>query len=65
MANIMNKRGNQDNQVTYEHICDATADMANIDKKYKTLGSVCVVLQGESGGLEVYMANSQGEWIEL
>jgi len=65
MAHIMNKRGNLENVMTYEHICDTAADVPNIPQQYKTLGSICVVLQGESGGLEVYMANSQGEWIAL
>lgn len=64
MANIMTKRGQQDNVVTYEHICDATADLANIDPKYITLGSVAIVLQGDSG-LEVYMATSNKEWVSL
>lgn len=58
------KRGSQDNAITYEHICDTTADLQNIDPKYITLGSVAIVLQG-SGGLEMYMANSQKEWIAL
>lgn len=64
MANIMTKRGQQDNVITYEHICDTTADMNNIDPKYITLGSVAIVLKG-SAGLEVYMATSNKEWIEL
>lgn len=64
MANIMTKRGQQDNVVVYEHICDTTADMDNIDPKYITLGSIAVVLKG-SAGLEVYMATSNKEWIEL
>ena len=62
MASIMTKRGSQDNVVTYEHICDTIADMNAIEDKYCTLGSVCIVLAGESGGLEVYMSNSTGEW---
>ena len=65
MANIMTKRGNQDNVITYEHICDTTADMANIENKYKTLGSVCIVIKGESGGLEVYMMGSNKEWVSI
>lgn len=64
MANIMSKRGQQDNITTYEHICDTNADMTNIDPKYITLGSVCIVLQGDSG-LEVYMASSSKEWIRI
>lgn len=61
----MTKRGSLDNVVTYEHICDTFADVANIDPHYVTLGSVCIVLQGESGGLEVYMAGTNGEWQTL
>lgn len=60
--NIMTKRGNLDNVVTYQHICDATSDMANIPSSQITLGSTAIVLQGE-GGLEVYIANSTKEWI--
>lgn len=65
MPNIMTKQGNLDNVVTYEHICDTTSDLANIDLKYKTLGSIAIVLQGDSGGLELYMSNSSGTWIPL
>lgn len=61
---IMSKRGQQDNVVTYEHICDTTADLDTIDPAYITLGSVAIVLQGNAG-LEVYMANSNKEWISL
>ena len=62
MASIMSKRGQQDNVVTYEHICDEVTDLANIDKKYATLGSVAIVLKPR---LAVYMADSEGEWIPL
>ncbi len=61
---IMSKRGQADNINTYEHICDTTADLANIDPKYVTLGSVAIVLKG-SAGLEVYMATSDKEWVNL
>lgn len=64
MANIMTKRGQQDNIVTYEHICDYTSDLANIDPKYITLGSIAVVLHG-TGGLEFYMADSEKHWVSL
>lgn len=64
MANIMTKRGSEDNVLTYEHICDTKADRDNIDPHYITLGSVCIVLKGESG-LEVYMATSDKEWVPL
>ena len=36
--------------------------MANIERRYKTLGSTCIVITGESGGLEVYIADQNGEW---
>lgn len=65
MANIMTKRGTQDNIVTYEHFCDTTADIANISPEYITLGSIAVVLQGNSGILQIYMANSNKQWILL
>lgn len=64
MANIMTKRGSQDNVVTYEHICDTVADMANIEPKYVTLGSVSIVIKG-TDGLEVYIANSKKEWTKI
>ncbi len=63
MAHVMTKRGQQDNIVTYEHICDATEDMANIDPRYITLGSICIVLG--DGGIEAYMANSKKQWISV
>ena len=62
MANIMIKRGSEDNVLTYEFMCDTTADMADIDSHYITLGSTCIVLQGESEGLEIYIANTNKEW---
>lgn len=65
MAVIMTKRGNQDNIVTNEFYCDTPADMAAINTKDITLGSVCIVVEGESGGLEAYVANSQHEWKEV
>ncbi len=60
--NIMTKRGSQDNMITYEHYCDTSADMANIDPQYITLGSVCIVVQGDSGDLDVYIAGSDKQW---
>ena len=63
--NVMTRRGNEDNVVTYEHVCDATADMVNIPQNQITLGSICIVLQGTGGALEVYMANSNKQWISL
>lgn len=62
--NIMTKRGNQDNVVTYEHICDTKADLDNINPEYITLGSVAIVLKDDAG-LGVYMATSDKEWIPL
>lgn len=62
---IISKRGNQDNVITYEHICDTRADMSNIERKYITLGSVCIVLQGENDAMEVYMADSSKEWHDI
>jgi len=64
MANIMTKRGQADNVITYEHICDTAADLDNIDPKYITLGSIALVLKG-AAGIEVYMATSNKEWVEL
>lgn len=64
MSSIMTKRGNQDNVVTYEFVCDKTADLAMIEPQYVTMGSVAIVIQGDSG-FEVYMANSKKEWINL
>ena len=61
MSSIMTKRGNQDNVVTYEFVCDTTADLNAIEP---TMGSVAIVIQGDSG-FEVYMANSKKEWINL
>ena len=62
---IMSKRGQLDNVLTYEHICDTGADLENIDPNYITLGSVAIVLEGDSGGLEVYMAHSDKTWVPL
>ena len=61
---VMTKRGQADNVITYEHICDTTADLDNIDPKYITLGSIALVLKG-AAGIEVYMATSNKEWVEL
>lgn len=62
--NIMTKRGNLDNVVTFEHVCDETSDMANIPSDQITLGSTCIVLQG-TYGLEVYMAGSDKQWVSI
>lgn len=65
MATVMTKRGSSDNVITYEHYCDTIEDRDNIDPQYITLGSVCIVVEGESGGLEAYVANSEKEWKEV
>ena len=62
--NIMTKRGQLDNVATYEHICDTTEDLQNIDPQYINLGSIAIVLKGTSG-LEVYMAASDKTWVSL
>lgn len=64
MANIMTKRGTQDNIVTYEHMCDTMTDLQNIDPKFITLGSIALVLKGETG-VEFYIANSKKEWTPI
>ena len=61
---IMSKRGSVDNVVTYEHICDTADDLQTIDPKQITLGSVAIVLKG-AAGLEVYIATSDKEWVQL
>ena len=61
---VMTKRGQADNVITYEHICDTIADLEKIDPKYITLGSIALVLKG-AAGIEVYMATSNKEWVEL
>lgn len=67
MATKMTKRGQLDNVITYEHVCDTKADMANIPSAQATLGSIAMVLKDESenGAFEVYMVNTAGEWIPL
>ena len=64
MAQIMTKRGDLDNVVTYEFICDSIADLQSIDPQYVTMGSIATVIDG-TAGFEVYMANSQKQWINL
>ena len=65
MAWIMTKRGSQDNIITYEHYCDTMADRAKIDPQYITLGSTCIVVEGESGELEAYIAKSDKTWKQV
>lgn len=64
MASKMTKRGSDDNEVVYEFMCDTIDDLDSLDRKYITLGSIAIVLQG-AASLEVYMANSSKEWILL
>lgn len=61
MAHIMTKRGQKDNVVTFEHVCDTNADLQDINPSEITLGSTAIVLDGELG-LEVYMAKSDKTW---
>lgn len=65
MAYAMTKRGSQDNIITYEFICDSMNDLAAIDNKYRTIGTVGIVLSGESGGLEVYICGSNKQFQAL
>lgn len=65
MANIMTKRGAQDNVITYEHYCDTKADLANIPKSQTTLGSTAIVLKDENDELGIYIAGSDKQWIPV
>lgn len=64
MALKMTKRGQMDNEITYEFVCDTIADLDKIEKQYITMGSIAIVISGELG-FEVYMANSFKQWINL
>ena len=64
MATKLTKRGKLDNEITYEFVCDTPADLQAIDKQYIVLGSTAIVLEGDVG-FEVYMANSQQEWVNI
>ena len=64
MAATMTKRGQQDNVITYEFVCDNLTDLNAIESKYRTIGSVAIVIEGDAG-FEVYMANSKKEWINI
>ena len=65
MAYAMTKRGSQDNCITYEFVCDTLTDMNAIENKYRTIGSIAIVLEGDSGGLEVYITGSNKQWNAL
>ena len=64
MATTMTKRGQQDNRIAYEFVCDTLSDLLTIEPRYITMGSVAIVIEG-TAGFEVYMANSQKRWINL
>lgn len=61
MAYKMTKSGSLDNEVTNEFFCDTADDLANIPSSLVNLGSVAVVLDG----MEVYIANSNKEWLSM
>lgn len=62
---ILSKVGQKDNVNTYEYICDTNNDLPDAAKEPVTLGSIALVLEGAAGGLEIYMANSNGVWKNL
>jgi hypothetical protein len=64
MAYKMTKRGSLDNEISNEFICDTIEDMNKIESKYITLGSIAMVISGDTG-FEVYMANTNKEWTNL
>lgn len=61
MSYKMSKRGSLDNEITNEFFCDAPEDLQRIPASLINLGSVAVVVDP----FEMYIANSQGEWISL
>lgn len=61
MAYKMTKSGSLDNEITNEFFCDTADDLANIPASLVNLGSVAVVLDG----MEVYIANSNKEWLSM
>lgn len=63
--NIMTKRGQMDNIVTYQYYCDTANDLQDIPQQHTTLGSVAIVLSGSDGGLQIYIANSNKQWNQL
>ena len=58
----MTKRGSLDNNITFEHYCDTTADLDDIDPVEINLGTIALVVAG-AAGLEVYMAKSDKSWV--
>ena len=63
MSSELAKYGNFEAYATFQHYCDTYADLAKIDPSEINLGSVAIVIEGESGGLEVYIAKSNKEWV--
>ena len=61
MSYIMTKRGSVDNIAPNEFFCDTYEDRDSISPKDITLGSICVVVEGDSG-IELFVANSSKEW---
>lgn len=61
MAYKMTKTGSLDNEITNEFFCDTADDLANIPASLVNLGSIAVVLDG----MEVYIANSNKEWLSM
>ena len=61
MAAVMTKRGNDDNVITYEFMCDSVADLNKIDPQYVTMGSVAIIIND----FEVYIANSSKQWVNM
>lgn len=64
MSVKMTKRGALDNEITYEFMCDTISDLNAIEPRYVTMGSTAIVIKGEVG-FEVYIANSQKQWVSL
>lgn len=64
MAHKMTRRGSLDNVITYEHYCDTVADLNTIPETEINLGTIALVLKGTTG-LEVYMADSNKNWIRI
>lgn len=65
MPHILAKIGSNVNVATYEHYCDTITDRDNIDPREINLGSTCIVVEGENGGVEAYIANSNKEWKKM
>lgn len=61
--NVMTRRGSLDNVVTFQHVCDTRADLANIPLQQISLGSTAIVLHGDKDEFQVYIAKSNKEWI--